>query len=462
MTPVVLSGGSGTRLWPVSRTKLPKQFCELLEEPLQSLTLRRAARLGTPWLLTSNTLKDLTEKNLRHLHMDASKALYEPSARNTGPAIAFLCQYFILQNRKDEVLAILSADHLIEKEDEFVRAMGLAEKEAQSGKVVTLGIKPTFPATGYGYIQTQKEPSSRESGLSSFSVLKFHEKPQLSRAEEFIKSGDYCWNAGIFIFKVSVMAELFARLEPEIWSAVSKIKADLSNLKEVYEKLRNISIDYAIMEKLDSKILACVPADIGWSDIGSWDAVSEMLESSPKHSLTVEIKSKNNFLHPLEDKTYSFVGVDDLLVVDTRDALLIAKKGYSQDVKEAVDKIKVLKPQVIQDHVFEERPWGRYEILKDTDRYKSKVIHVNAHQQISYQSHAQREEHWLITQGKGEVVLDEKIIPVSPGTYVKIPLGAKHRIRNTGAITIEFIEVQLGTYFGEDDIVRYSDDYKRI
>ena len=426
------------------------------------MTLRRAARLGTPSILTSATLRDLTEKNLRELKFKDSVVLYEPSARNTAPALAFLCQYFLLQNRKDEVVAILSADHLIEKEDEFINAMALADKEAQNGKVVTLGIKPSFPATGYGYIQTQKEACVRESGFASFPVLKFHEKPELATAERFIKTGEYFWNAGIFIFKVSVMAELFATHEPEIWNSVKEIKKDLSNLKEVYDKLRNISIDYAIMEKLDSKTLTCVPADIGWSDIGSWDAVAEMTANSPGQNLSVDIKAKNNFVHPIEDKTYTFVGVEDLLVVDTRDALLITKKGSSQDVKEAVDKWKVLKPEIVTEHVFEERPWGRYEILKDTKNYKSKVIHVNAHQQISYQSHAKREEHWLVTQGKGEVVLDDKIIPIGPGTYVKIPLGAKHRIRNTGDAVIEFIEIQLGTYFGEDDIIRYSDDYKRI
>lgn len=461
MIPVILSGGSGTRLWPVSRTKLPKQFCSLLESPLQSLTLLRAARMGTPWILTSKALKALTEKNIKDAEIEGVRALYESQAKNTAPAIAFLCQYLILEGRQDEIVAILPADQLIEKEDEFLRAMGLAQKEALNNKIVTLGIKPSFASTGFGYIQTDKNASAHEAGLQSFSVLGFREKPDAATATEFLKAGSYYWNAGIFVFKISQMAEHFSKFEPTIWAAAQKIKRDLSNLDEIYESFRNISIDYAIMEKLSPETLACVPADIGWSDVGSWDAVADVLKESSSTQNSIEVKSHGNYLHALSGKTYSFVGVDDLLVIDTDDALLIAKKGYSQDVKEVVDKLKVLKPKVVSEHVYEERPWGRYEVLKDTDTYKSKVIQVNPFQQISYQSHNKREEHWTITKGNGEVIIDDQVIPVTSGSYVKIPLGAKHRIRNTGPDIVEFIEVQLGTYFGEDDIIRYQDDYQR-
>lgn len=462
MIPVVLSGGSGTRLWPVSRTKLPKQFCDLYTESLQTLTLKRAQRLGTPWIVTTKNLKDLTDRNLHQLEMSKIKVLCEPQAKNTAPALAFLCQYLMLQNRKDDIVGIFPADQLIENEDVFVRAASLAEKEARKGFIVTLGIKPSHPVTGYGYIQTKSEKSAHEAGLDSFPVQQFHEKPTLEKAKEFLAAGNYFWNAGMFIFKVEKLKSLFEKHEPEIWNAAQKLKADLSNLEDVYDQFRNISIDFALIEKLSSEELLCIPCEMGWSDVGSWDAITDFSAGTHTPDLQIDIKSEDNFVHPLGDKTYAFVGVKDLIVVDTKDALLVTQKGESQGVKEAVEKLKALKPLVISEHVYEERPWGRYEVLKNTDYYKSKVIQVKPSAQISYQSHAKREEHWLVTKGLGEVILEDKIIPVAAGTYVKIPLGAKHRIRCTGKDEVEFIEVQLGTYFGEDDIVRYEDDYNRI
>jgi len=461
MLPVVISGGSGTRLWPVSRTQWPKQFCDLFEESLQALTLKRVARLGTPWVLTSENLKGLTDKKLKELGFTKSKALYEPKAKNTAPAIAFLCKSLLLQGLNKEVVGVFPADQLIEKEDEFIKAVSLAVKEAEAGKVVTLGIQPTFPSTGFGYIQTQTKPTTEESGFECFKVVQFHEKPSKEKATEFISNKSYQWNAGIFIFRVEVMAEIFKSTAPDIWKVADQLKPDMSNLNEVYDSFRNVSIDYAIIENLGEEVLRCIPCDIGWDDVGSWDAMAEMTGLQKPVQTRIDHNSKNNYLHPLAEKTYAFIGVEDLIVVDTKDALLVSKKGHSQDVKNVVEKLKVIQPTVVNEHIFEERPWGRFEVLKDTDRYKSKVIHVLPSSQISYQSHAKREEHWLITQGRGEVVLEDKIIPVQPGVYVKIPLGAKHRIRNTGAEMIEFIEVQMGTYFGEDDIVRYQDDYKR-
>ncbi len=462
MLPIVLSGGSGTRLWPVSRTKWPKQFCDLFEESLQSLTLKRVARLGTPWVLTCESLRGLTDKKLKEINFTKSKALYEPQAKNTAPAIAFLCKYLLLQGQEEEIVGVFPADQLIEKEDEFIKAVSLAVKEAENDKIVTLGIQPTFPATGFGYIQIQKQASMEESGFESFKVVQFHEKPNQEKAAEFLKNKSFQWNAGIFIFKVKVMAEVLKNNAPDVWSVADQLKADLSNLTEVYDDFRNVSIDYAVIENLREDCLRCIPCDIGWNDVGSWDAMAEMTGLQRPVQTRVDHNSKNNFLHPLPEKTYAFVSVEDLIVVDTKDALLISKKGQSQDVKNVVEKLKVIQPPVVNEHIFEERPWGRFEVLKDTERYKSKVIHVLPSSQISYQSHAKREEHWLITQGRGEVVLEDKIIPVQAGVYVKIPLGARHRIRNTGREVIEFIEVQMGTYFGEDDIVRYQDDYKRV
>ena len=461
MIPVILSGGGGTRLWPLSRTKLPKQFCNIFEESLQTLTIKRTLPLGTPWILTAQSLRDLTEKCAVQLNLKNSKFLYEPQAKNTAPALAFLCRMMMLENKSSEVVGVFPSDQLIENEPEFIKAVQLAEKEAQNGCLVTLGIQPTSAHTGYGYIQTESKVKSTEKTLHSFAVKKFHEKPEKKIAEEFIRAGNYYWNAGIFIFRVDVLCKLFEKHQPEIWKTVLKLSPDLSNINEIYAQFKSISFDYAIVEKLNSEVLKCVPCDLGWSDVGSWDAVSELTPDNSNAALKIEVKSENNYLHSQPDKTYAFIGIKDLLVIDSADALLISKKGESQDVKEVVEKLKSLNPQILNEHLSEIRPWGTFEVLKVNEHFKSKIIHVNPMSQISYQSHLKREEHWLITQGHGEVILNEAVIPVQPGTYVKIPMGAKHRIKNTGQETIEFIEVQIGTYFGEDDIVRYKDDYNR-
>ncbi|MEZ0390678.1 MAG: mannose-1-phosphate guanylyltransferase/mannose-6-phosphate isomerase [Pseudobdellovibrionaceae bacterium] len=462
MIPVILSGGSGTRLWPVSRLKYPKQFCELFDEPLQTATLKRLSRFGEPWIITSLILRDFTEKKAKEAGFHQIRVVYEPSGKNTAPAIALLCKIMEMEGKTSEVVGVFPADHLVQKEDIFSAALELAETSARENRVVTLGLKPTEPATGYGYIQTEKQPYNYKKQVSSYAVLKFHEKPNLETAKEFLRDGSFFWNAGIFVFPVKLMIELYEKYQPQIWDSLSGLKKDLSNLKEIYASMPSISVDYAIMEKLTKEEMLCVPCNPGWSDVGSWDAVAEVYERSGRsRGNPIEVQSKNNFVLPRADKRYAFVGVDDVIVVDTDDALLIAKKGSTQNVKQVVDRLASENPKLATEHTFEERPWGRFEILKNKQHFKSKVIQVDPHQQISYQSHAKREEHWVIVKGAGEVVLNEQVIPVQAGSYVKIPLGAKHRIRNTGNDPIEFIEVQLGSYFGEDDIVRYQDDYKR-
>jgi mannose-1-phosphate guanylyltransferase/mannose-6-phosphate isomerase len=462
MIPVILSGGSGTRLWPVSRTKYPKQFSDLFEESLQVSTLKRLARFGEPWIVTAQNLRDFTEKKALEAGFKKLKVIYEPMGKNTAPAIALLCKAMEFEGKTNEIIGIFPADHLISKEDVFNQALELAEAAARENKIVTLGLKPTAPVTGYGYIQTEKQPYTYKKSVSSYSVLKFHEKPSLETAKDFLKDGSFYWNAGIFIFPVKLMIEQLEKFQPQIWDQLSGLKKDFSNLKEVYSSMPSISIDYAIMEKLSKNELLCVPCSPGWSDVGSWDAVAEVYEKSGRsRGNPIEVNSKNNFVLPKKDKRYAFVGLDDVIVIDTEDALLIAKKGQTENVKMVVDRLKAEKSKVAEEHTFEERPWGRFEILRDQNHFKSKVIQINPHQQISYQSHDKREEHWVITKGSGEVILDDQVIPVKGGTYVKIPLKAKHRIRNTGDVPLEFIEVQLGSYFGEDDIVRYQDDYKR-
>lgn len=456
--PVILSGGSGTRLWPVSRQQMPKQFCALFEKPLQGLTLQRSLRMGAPWIVTSQTLRTLTELNLKENHAQNVQVIYEPFGKNTAPAIAVLCRLMQLQGKKDEIVGIFPSDHLITKEEHFLKVVKFACSVAQSNKVVTLGITPSYPETGYGYIQT-KAVSLKEDGVfKAYSVVKFHEKPSLEKAKEFLAQGSFSWNAGIFVFKASHMIGLFEKYQAEMWSIVSNLEVDCRNLEEIYNQVQSISIDYAIMEKLSGDELACIPAEFGWSDVGSWDAVASLVDGQE----ILNIKSHNNFVFGDAGKHYSMVGIDDAIVIDTSDALMIVKKGFSQDVRHVVESLAMQKSKLIKEHTYEYRPWGYFEILKDSETFKSKLIRVNPRAQISYQSHTHRQEHWTVTNGVGEVVLDGQIIPVKAGSHIQIPVGAKHRIRNTTDEILEFVEVQLGSYFGEDDIVRYQDDYSRI
>ena len=455
--PTILSGGSGTRLWPVSRTKFPKQFCELFEESLFQKTIARLQKLGSPWIVTNETMKILTESVMHSQNVPLSQALYEPKAKNTAPAIALLCKVLELQNRSNDIVGIFASDHLIQKEENFITAVKLGIECAKKGQVATLGIKPTYPATGYGYIEvTTKKFLIDSKETDARPTLGFREKPNTETAEEFIASGNYFWNAGMFIFEVSTMIKHLKNFMPDTWNAIHELKSDLSNLKEVYERCPAQSIDFGIMEKLKEQV--CIPADLGWSDVGSWDELAALGESSEKY----EVESQDNYFYSKQNRVAGFVDVHDLIVVDTADALLITKKGSSQKVKHIVDQMNAAKDSRAQEHTFEYRPWGKFEILRDTDSFKSKVIYVNPLQQLSYQSHKKRAEHWVIIKGHPEVVLNEVIHKLNPGENIYIPLGAKHRIRNPhSSEMVEFVEVQVGSYFGEDDITRYQDDYKR-
>ncbi len=454
MIPVIMSGGSGSRLWPVSRQSFPKQFCDLLDESLYSKTLKRLLSLGSPWTITVEPLRVLTDRCNKELKIPLSQVIYEPFGRNTAPAIALLCQILKQNNQENEIVGIFPADHLIEDEEQFLAAVRRGEAFAKQGHIVTLGVKPSYAATGYGYIETEGVHGD------SLKAIAFHEKPNLEKAKSFIENGRYFWNAGMFIFKASTMLELLQKNAPDICEVLSTLKKDLSNLKELYEKVRTVSIDYAVMEKLPSHI--CIPCPFVWNDIGSWDALSEVLIKTPnKVTATTVDLGKNNFVFSQTEKIYGFVGVEDLIVVDTSDATLIAKKGESEKVKELVDRLKKDKIIAADQHTFEVRPWGRFEVLKDTADFKSKTIVVDAGAQLSLQSHAKRAEHWIVVKGQGEVILDDKIIPVSAGQHIFIPVGSKHRMRNNSTEPLEFVEVQLGSYFGEDDIVRYQDDYNR-
>ena len=461
MVSVILSGGSGTRLWPVSRAKLPKQFCDLFTETLFSQTCKRLQKLGSVQVCTSKEMKTLTEKSIRQDSLVVEQCLYEPFGRNTAPAVALVCQNLKLQGKQSEVVGIFPSDHWVEKTEVFSEVMDLAKDCAQKKQIVTIGIQPSHPATGFGYIETKEQSFGKKGPWEALEVEGFHEKPDMETAQGYLNKGCYHWNSGMFVFSCETMIEAFEKYMPEMWDNISTLKSDLSNLEEVYNSLESQSLDYGIMEKAQNQV--CIPCDLGWSDMGSWDDVAtiEKQEKIKNEAIVVEKDSKNCFAYSSLPKTIALAGVENLLVVDTEDALVITRKGSSQDIKKLNEEVKKVQPHQATDHVYEYRPWGVYRNLWEESDFKTKVITVDPGQQLSYQSHTKRTEIWIVVQGQGEVVLDDQVIPVEKGITVKITQGSKHRMRNNGVESLKFVEVQLGTYFGEDDITRYQDAYQR-
>ncbi len=464
MIPVIISGGSGSRLWPISRTSYPKQFCEIFDEPLLEHTLKRVAPMGTPMIITVQSLKVLTDRCMTNLRLPLENVIYEPFAKNTAPAVALLCHVLEQQGKRNEIVGVFPADHLVGKEKKFLEIVKLAEKCAGEGKVVTLGIQPDHPSTGFGYIECTKDEYKKEGDLVVRKVRQFSEKPDLGTAKAFVESGNHFWNAGMFVFKVDTMIRAFEKFLPDVWKVVSKIEKDRKNLTEMYGQVQSMSVDKGVMEKLEEQV--CIPSDIEWSDLGSWDDYAKMadlgiISQGTNKAKTVGFEAKNNFIFSVKEKTIAVVGIDDAFVIETPDALLIGKKGHSQDTKKVVEQLEQKKDPITTEHTFDHRPWGKYEIISDDSEFKIKVIAVNPGQQLSYQSHLHRSEHWVIIDGSGEVVINEQVLQVNPGSSIVIPSNSKHRMRNTGTKVLRFVEVQTGEYFGEDDIKRYDDDYNR-
>lgn len=472
MIPVILSGGSGTRLWPVSRASYPKQFCEFYDFSFLRDAIDRVGPMGNPIILTVEDMRSITQRLTSKLGFEMDQLIFEPMGKNTAPALALLCRILSLRNRGQEVVGVFPADHLISDRKAFLKAVALGEQVAKSGKVVTLGIPPKYPATGYGYIEIRMDAEGTSGSMATgldqepraYDVAGFREKPSLAVAEEFFSSGKHYWNAGMFIFKVDSMISEFKTHLPELWQKMESLNHDLSNLKYTYANLESISIDYGIMEKLKNQV--CIPCEMGWSDVGSWDELSRLEEETPqlKSESKAQVFSKDstsNYVFSIRNKVVGLLGVEDLIVVDTPDALLVTKKGQSQKVKDLVDELRKAGLPEATEHPSEVRPWGGFEILSDRETFKTKIVRVDPGARLSYQSHQKRNEHWVIVKGEAEVTLDEKVFVKKTGESVFIPAGAKHRIANKGPGELLFVEVQTGTYFGEDDIHRYQDDYQR-
>lgn len=472
MLPFVLSGGSGTRLWPVSRDSHPKQFCDLFEEPLLDATLRRLVPLsasGEVGVVGAARTGHLVRRSLAAAGVSERWLLLEPEGRNTAPAVALLCHRLLQEGLGAEVAGSFHADHRIADEAAFHRAVRLAERAAAAGRVATLGIVPTRPETGFGYVELADEVFLEEEGppggyssdrapLRAHAVRGFREKPDAETAVCWYEGGGHLWNAGMFVFCVEVMAAAFERLMPDLWAAIRRVEPDLSNLAEVYAGIEPQSLDYGIMERLEGQV--SIPCDPGWSDVGSWDEVARLRGDAPDGRV-FEVGGSGSFVLPHRDRVYALAGVDDLLVVDTEDALLVARKGSSQEVKALVERLREAGRPEADEHAFDVRPWGRFEVLRDEADFKSKVIRVEPGRRLSYQAHRHRAEHWVIVRGRAEVTLDGRLLHLGPGDHVYVPRGARHRIANPGEEPVLFVEVQLGTYFGEDDIERFEDDFGR-
>lgn len=463
MINLVLCGGAGTRLWPLSRTALPKQFVRLFNERslFQETILRNQSICSSSLIISNKEQYFLAVDQLQQLSSVPSKILLEPVGRNTAPAIALAC----LAVSKDELVLVTPSDHLIKNKKAYEKAVSDAMVLAKQNYLVTFGIKPTYPETGFGYIESSEED-----------VLSFKEKPSKEKAKEFLEKGNYYWNSGMFCFKSGVFLEELRKCSPDIYQscldAFTSAKNDSAVLEIALKDMENIpddSIDFAVMERSNKvKVILC---DIDWSDLGSFDALYQEVKEehltnaiiqrtleSPKEPICIE--SKNNLI-VCQDRKISLVGVNDLLIVDTTDALLISTKGHSQQIKKVVDVIKNQAPDLAKNHSLVYRPWGTYEVLLDTALYKIKRIVVNMGCKLSLQKHFHRNEHWIVVSGTATVTVSEKTFLVRPNESTYIQMGELHRLENQGKIDLVIIEVQVGEYTGEDDIVRLHDIYGR-
>jgi mannose-1-phosphate guanylyltransferase len=456
MTNIILCGGSGTRLWPISRTLMPKQFVKLFDDKsLFQLSVERNSKVCDSQFIVSNAQQYfLALDQLEELGKDNNRYLLEPIGRNTAPAIALAC----FGVDEQEIVFVTPSDHLIKDEEEYSKVIESAKGLADDNNLVTFGITSEFAETGFGYIEAVKD---------SFEVKAFHEKPDAKTAQEYVDAGNYYWNSGMFMFKAGVFLQELQKYAPEIYEASLKAYKNAKKddvIRISHDDMLNIpqeSIDFAVMEK--SSIVKVVPSDIKWSDVGSFDALYDELpkdeNANTLNDKLISIDSKNNLIYS-QDRYIATVDVEDMIIVDTGDALLVSKKGSSQKVKKVVAEIRK-HTDLHNIHLTGYRPWGTYTVLEDTPGYKIKRIVVKPGKRLSLQKHYHRNEHWIVVSGTATVTVGEetKLIRPNESTYIK--MGEVHRLANDGKIPVVLIEAQVGEYTGEDDIVRMEDDFNR-
>jgi mannose-1-phosphate guanylyltransferase/mannose-6-phosphate isomerase len=465
LIPVILSGGSGTRLWPLSRESHPKQFLPLLGERslLQMTWLRLQGLPGAdaPLVVANEEHRFLVAEQLRQVGAKPSALILEPVGRNTAPAIAVAALKAIAAGA-DPVLLVLPSDHVIADEAGFRQAVHAALPAAESGRLVTFGIVPTSAETGYGYIKA-------EPGEGVRAVARFVEKPDQATAEAYVASGEYFWNSGMFAFRASRYLEELARTQPKMVESAREsldkatVDADFLRLdKGAFSACPADSIDYAVMEKTDRA--AVLPIDVGWNDVGSWSALWSVVEQDGNgnaHRGDVIARDCRNTLAISDKRLVALIGLSDVVVIDTDDAMLVAHKDRVQEVKDIVASLKKDKRSQATWHRKVYRPWGSYDGIDSGERFQVKRIIVKPGAALSLQKHHHRAEHWVVVKGTAQVTCDDKVFLLAENESTFIPLGSKHRLENPGKQPLELIEVQSGSYLGEDDIVRYEDVYGR-
>jgi len=467
LIPVLMCGGAGTRLWPVSRESLPKQFVPLVgERSTFQQTLARVAdatMFARPIIITNTDFRFIVAEQLRELGIAADIVL-EPARRDSGAAVAVAAA---LAERRDpaSTVLVLAADHVVRKPEEFLKACRTAATAAASGRIVTFGIRPSAPSTNYGYIR----PGAKLNGASTLAVEAFVEKPDADTAARYVAE-HYLWNSGNFMFRADVMLGEIAHFEPAIAEAargaVADMTQDLDFLRlaaEPFGRAPRKSIDYAVMER--TKLAAVVQADMGWSDVGSWDAVWENLEHDAAGNAiagpAIVMDSRNSLVRSDESVLTAVVGVDDVVVVVTDDAVLVVSRDKAENVKALVETLKTQNRREAIEHRRIYRPWGYYQGVDTGARYQVKRIVVKSGARLSLQKHFHRAEHWVVVKGTAEVTIGEDVRTIHENESVYIPIGSVHCLANPGKIPLELIEVQVGSYLGEDDIVRLDDVYGR-
>lgn len=463
---IILAGGSGSRLWPLSRELYPKQLLNInSDKSLLQLTFERLGKFIPAENIVSITNVKHTSNVKYQLEQisDAVKILSEPLSKNTAPAIALAVKFIQeleKENEGDPVILVVPSDHLIDDEEKFHATVKKGEKLAEAGYIVTFGIQPNYPETGYGYINVLNEPL-----LDGFKVKEFVEKPDSATAQKYIDAKTYYWNSGIFMFKASTMIEEIKKLSPEIAKVMDKFDFSKSSAIEynLFDQMPNISVDYAIMEKSDK--IALVKLESDWNDLGSWQSIYDVSKKDEKSNVmlghVIDEGSKNSFVYS-SSKLVATIGLEDTVLVETEDAILACKKDKTQDVKKIFD---ILKKQNNDAHLIHKtvyRPWGFYTVIAQGKGFLTKIIHVNSEQKLSVQSHNHRSEHWVVLSGTAKVILEGKEHILEQGNSIDIPLKAVHSLQNLYDEDLEIIEVQLGELLIEDDIVRYEDIYGRV